>query len=150
MKRLRMKNLTEKGVWNFVQCPATFISGNFFYTWKDCVWRTWQKKVSEISYNALLLSYREISFIHEKTAYEELDRKRCLKFRTMPCYFPIGKFLPYLKRLRIKNLKKGRSAVPSCSRYLARAVLYKFRLNSWNIKHSQNVTCVCNLECPIR
>ena len=41
--------------------------------------------------------------------------------------------------------------------YLAR-VIYKLRLNSWNTKCSQNVTCVCKtissvkhilLECPI-
>ena len=41
--------------------------------------------------------------------------------------------------------------------YLAR-VIYKLRLNSWNAKYSQNVTCVCKnilsvkhilLECPI-
>ena len=47
--------------------------------------------------------------------------------------------------------------IPSCSRYLAR-VIYKLRLNSWNTKYSQNVTCVCKnilsvkhilLECPI-
>ena len=47
--------------------------------------------------------------------------------------------------------------IPSCSRYLAR-VIYKLRLNSWNNKYSQNVTCVCKnilpvkhilLECPI-
>ena len=42
-------------------------------------------------------------------------------------------------------------------KYLAR-VICKFRLNSWNSKYSQNVTCVCKnilcvnhilLECPI-
>ena len=41
--------------------------------------------------------------------------------------------------------------------YLAR-VIYKLHLNTWNIKYSQNVTCVCKnilsikrilLECPI-
>ena len=54
-------------------------------------------------------------------------------------------------------MKKSKSAIPSCSRYLAR-VIYKLRLNSWNTKYSQNVTCVCKnilpvkhilLECPI-
>ena len=54
-------------------------------------------------------------------------------------------------------MKKSKFAIPSCSRYLAR-VIYKFRLNSWNTKYSQNVTCVCKnilpvkhilLECPI-
>ena len=47
--------------------------------------------------------------------------------------------------------------IPSCSRYLAR-VIYSLRLNAWNTKYSQNVTCVCKnilsvklilLECPI-
>ena len=54
-------------------------------------------------------------------------------------------------------MKKSKSAMPSCSRYLAR-VIYKLRLNSWNTKYSQNVTCVCKnilsvkhilLECPM-
>ena len=40
------------------------------------------------------------------------------------------------------ELEKRKSAIPSCSRYLAR-VIYKFRLNSWNTKNSQNVTSVC-------
>ena len=53
--------------------------------------------------------------------------------------------------------KRSKFAIPSCSRYLAR-VIYKLRLNSWNTKYSQNVTCVCKnilcvkhilLECPI-
>ena len=52
---------------------------------------------------------------------------------------------------------KSKSAIPSCSRYLAR-VIYKLCLNSWNTKFSQNVTCVCKnilsvkhvlFECPI-
>ena len=47
----------------------------------------------------------------------------------------------YLRRLR-KELEESKSAIPSCSRYLAR-VIYKLRLNSWNTKYSQNVTCVC-------
>ena len=56
-----------------------------------------------------------------------------------------------------KQIEKGKSAIPSCSRYLARE-MYKLRLNSWNTKYSQNVTCVCKnilpvrhilLECPI-
>ena len=41
-----------------------------------------------------------------------------------------------------QELQKDKSAIPSCSRYLAR-VIYKIRLNSWNTKYSQNVTCVC-------
>ena len=62
----------------------------------------------------------------------------------------------YLRRL-CKQIEKSKFAIPSCSRYLAR-VIYKFRLNSWNTKYSQNVTCVCKkilsvkhilLECPI-
>ena len=56
----------------------------------------------------------------------------------------------------INKLKKSKFAIPSCSRYLSR-VIYKLRLNSWNTKYSQNVTCVCRnilsvkhilLECP--
>ena len=52
--------------------------------------------------------------------------------------------------------KKSKFAIPSCSRYLA-IVIYKLRLNIWNTKYSQNVTCVCKnilsvkhilLECP--
>ena len=63
----------------------------------------------------------------------------------------------YLRRLYINNLKKSQSAIPFCSRYLAR-VIYKLRLNSWNTKYSHNVTCLCKnilpvkhilLECPI-
>ena len=62
----------------------------------------------------------------------------------------------YLRRLYINKLKKSKFAIPSCSRYLSR-VIYKLRLNSWNTKYSQNVTCVCKnilsakhilLECP--
>ena len=64
------------------------------------------KNMSEISYNALLLSYREISFIHEETAYEELD-KRCLKFRTMPCYFHIGEISSILEKTAYKELEKN-------------------------------------------
>ena len=65
--------------------------------------------------------------------------------------------LQYLRRLRINKLKNSKFVIPSCSRYLAR-VIYKSRLNSWNTKSSQNVTCVCKnvlfvkhilLECPI-
>ena len=66
------------------------------------------KNMSEISYNNLELSYREIASVLEKT---------------------------------VKNFK-NKSAIPSCSRYLAR-VLYKLRLNSWNTQYSQNVTCIC-------
>ena len=62
-----------------------------------------------------------------------------------------------LKKTVYKQIEKGFSAIPSCSRYLAR-VIYKLRLNSWNTKYSHNVTCVCKntlsvkhilLECPI-
>ena len=62
-----------------------------------------------------------------------------------------------LKKTVYKQIEKSKSAIPSCSRYLAR-VIYKLRLNSWNIKYSQNVTCVCKnilsvkyilLKCPI-
>ena len=67
------------------------------------------------------------------------------------------RLIHYLRRLYINKLKKSKSAIPFCSRYLAR-VIYKLRLNSWNTKYSQNVTCVCKnilsvkhtlLECPI-
>ena len=56
-----------------------------------------------------------------------------------------------------QELQKIKSVIPSRSRYLAR-VIYKLRLNSWNTKYSQNVTCVCKniisvkhilIECPI-
>ena len=56
-----------------------------------------------------------------------------------------------------KQIEKSKVAIPSCSRHLAR-VIYKLRLNTWNTKYSQNVTCVCKnilsvkhilLECPI-
>ena len=62
-----------------------------------------------------------------------------------------------LKKTLYKQIKKSRSVIPSCSRYLAR-VIYKLRLNSWNTKYSQKVTCVCEnilsvkhilLECPV-
>ena len=62
-----------------------------------------------------------------------------------------------LKKAVYKQLEKSKSAIPSCSRYLAR-VTYKLRLNLWNTKYSQNMTCVCKnilsvkhilLECPI-
>ena len=56
-----------------------------------------------------------------------------------------------------KEPEISKSAIPSCSRYLAR-VIYKLRLNSRNTQYSQNVRCVCKnilslkyilLECPI-
>ena len=47
-----------------------------------------------------------------------------------------------LKKTVYKQIEKSKFAIPSCSRYLAR-VIYKLRLNSWNTKYSQNVTCVC-------
>ena len=62
-----------------------------------------------------------------------------------------------LKKTVNKPIEKNKFAIPSCSRYLAR-VIFKLRLNSWNTKYSQNVTCVCKnilsvkhilLECPI-
>ena len=51
-----------------------------------------------------------------------------------------------LKKTVYKQIQKSKSAIPSCSRYLAR-VIYKLRLNSWNTKYSQNVTCVCKNIC---
>ena len=47
-----------------------------------------------------------------------------------------------LKKTVYKQIEKSKSAIPSRSRYLAR-VIYKLRLNPWNTKYSQNVTCVC-------
>ena len=47
-----------------------------------------------------------------------------------------------LEKTVYQELQKSKFAIPSCSRYLAR-VIYKLRLNSWNTKYSQNVTCVC-------
>ena len=47
-----------------------------------------------------------------------------------------------LEKTVYKQIQKSKFAIPSCSRYLAR-VIYKLRLNSWNTKYSQNVTCVC-------
>ena len=41
-----------------------------------------------------------------------------------------------------KQIEKSKYAIPSCSRYLARAI-YKLRLKTWNTKYEQNVTCVC-------
>ena len=67
------------------------------------------------------------------------------------------RLIHYLRRLYVNKLKKSKSAIPSCSTYLAR-VIYELRLNSWNTKYSQNVTCVCKnilsvkhilLECHI-
>ena len=86
------------------------------------------KNMSEISSNNLLLSSYEINSLLKKTV---------------------------LKKRR--QIEKSKFAIPSCSRYLAR-VIYRLRLNSWNTKYSQNVTCICKnflfvkhilLECPI-
>jgi len=52
-----------------------------------------------------------------------------------------------LEKTAYQKLQKSKSAILSCSRYLAR-VIYKLRLNSWNTKYSQNVTRVCkNILC---
>ena len=71
------------------------------------------KNMSEIPSNNLLLSSHEINSLLKKTVY--------------------------------KQLKKSKSEIPSCSRYLARVIIliYKLRLNSWNTKYLQNLTCVC-------
>ena len=47
-----------------------------------------------------------------------------------------------LEKTVYKQTEKSKFVILSCSRYLAR-VIYKLRLNSWNTKYSQNVTCVC-------
>ena len=54
------------------------------------------------------------------------------------------KIISVLEKNVLNKLKKKGSkfAIPSCSRHLAR-VIYKLHLNTWNIKYSQNVTCVC-------
>ena len=79
------------------------------------------------------------------------------KHCTITYNFRLMGLLQYLRRLWRKNLKERKSAMPSCSRYLAR-VIYKLRLSSWNIKYSRNITCVCKntlsvkhilVECPI-
>ena len=41
-----------------------------------------------------------------------------------------------LKKTICKQIKQDKSAIPSCSRYLAR-VIYRLRLNSRNTKYSQ-------------
>ena len=46
-----------------------------------------------------------------------------------------------LEKTVYKKLEKSKSAIPSCSMYLAR-VICKFHLNSWNTKYLQTVTCV--------
>jgi len=62
-----------------------------------------------------------------------------------------------LEKNMYKQIERSKFAIPSCSRYLTR-VIYKLRLNTWNTKYSENVTCVCKnilsvkhilLECPI-
>ena len=62
-----------------------------------------------------------------------------------------------LEKTVYQELEQSKSVISSCSRYLAR-VIYKLRLNSWNTKYSQHVTCVCKnitsfkhilIECPI-
>ena len=47
-----------------------------------------------------------------------------------------------LEKTVYQELEQSKSVISSCSRYLAR-VIYKLRLNLWNTKYSQNVTCVC-------
>ena len=86
----------------------------------------------------------------------------------MTCYFRLTRLLQYLKGLCIKNLKKVNPRYPIKKKlekrdicdtffYLA-GVKYKIRLNSWNTKYSQDVTCTCKnvlsvnhtlLKCPI-
>ena len=68
-----------------------------------------------------------------------------------------NEIISVLEKNVYKQIEKSKFATPSCSRYLAR-VVYKLRLNTWNTKYSQNMTCVCKnilsvkhilLECPI-
>ena len=94
--------------------------------------------------------------ISEKLA-KQGAMKKCLKYHPITYYSRHMRLLKYLRRLRIKQIEKSKFVIPSCSRYLARAIC-KLRLNSWNTKDSQSVTCVCKnilsveyilLECPI-
>ena len=52
------------------------------------------------------------------------------------------KITSILEKTVYKRIEKSTSEIPSCSRYLARAI-YKLRLNSWNTKYLQNLTCFC-------
>ena len=52
---------------------------------------------------------------------------------TITSRFHFLRLLQSLRKLCIKNLKKSKSVIPSCSRYSA-IVIYKFSLNSWNAK----------------
>ena len=52
------------------------------------------------------------------------------------------KITSILEKTVYKQIEKSTSEIPSCSGYLARAI-YKLRLNSWNTKYSQYLTCVC-------
>ena len=72
----------------------------------------------------------------------KVQQKTCLKYHTITYYSRLMRLLQYLRRLCINKLKKSKSVIPSRSMYLARH-LYKLRLNSWYIKYSQNVQCVC-------
>ena len=94
------------------------------------------KNVSEI-YNDLLLSSHEIATIFERTVHKEPEKSKSA--------------IPYKK----KKLEKR--DICDTFFYLA-GVKYKIRLNSWNTKYSQDVTCTCKnvlsvnhtlLKCPI-
>ena len=72
-----------------------------------------------------------------------------IKYHKITYYFRLMRLLQYLRRRCIKEAEKSKSAILSCSRYLAR-VIYKLRLNLWNTKYSQNVTCVCKNILPVK
>ena len=69
--------------------------------------------------------------------------KKCLKYDTITCYFRLMRLFQYSRRLWIKNLKKVNVRYLLVQGIQQECVLYKFPLNSWNTKYSQNVTCVC-------
>ena len=64
-----------------------------------------------------------------------------LSYYTIPTAFAHW-IASILEKTVYKELEKSQSAILSCSRFLAR-VINKFRLNSWNTKCSQDVTCIC-------
>ena len=107
--------------------------------------------IQNVSYVVTII---EVIFIQ----LNKVQWKICLKYHTVAYNCRIMTLRQYLRRLRIKNFKiKSKSAIPSCSRCLEK-VICKLRLNWWNTKYSQNVTCVCKnilsvkhtlLECPI-
>ena len=73
---------------------------------------------------------------------DKLAKQGAMKNTSNNLLFSSHEVNSLIKKAVYKQIEKSKSAIPSCSRYLAR-VIYKLRLNSWNTKYSQNVTCVC-------